>query len=83
MTVETHTEWRTRTPSDLIGHRCIATTLTGVTLDGPLDLDRLGKSKAILKYKGVRTNIIICDLTARLNKPAPGIRSIIITESKP
>ncbi len=83
MTVETHVEWRTRMPSDLIGHRCIATTLTGVTLDGPLDLNRLSPSKAILKYKGVKTNIIICDLDAGTNKPATGIRNITITEGKP
>nr|DAH85991.1 MAG TPA: hypothetical protein [Caudoviricetes sp.]DAH86059.1 MAG TPA: hypothetical protein [Caudoviricetes sp.] len=54
-----------------------------VTLDGPLDLVRLGPSRAVLKYHGVGLHVIDCDLRHHVNQPSDGIRAVIITERKP
>lgn len=83
MTVQAHTAWRYRNPADLIGRRCVALTRMDVTLDGPLDLIRLSPVHAVLKYQGIGLHIIDCDLRHHTNKPADGIRTVIITESKP
>ncbi len=83
MTVQAHTAWRYRNPADLIGRRCIALTRMDVTLDGPLDLIRLSPVHAVLKYQGIGLHIIDCDLRHHVNQPSDGIRTVIITESKP
>lgn len=61
----------------------VALTRMDVTLDGPLDLIRLSPVHAVLKYQGIGLHIIDCDLRHHTNKPADGIRTVIITESKP
>lgn len=83
MTVQAHTAWQYRDPADLISRRCIALTGMDVTLDGPLDLIRLSPIHAVLKYQGIGLHIIDRDLRHHLNKTSDGIRTVIITESKP
>ncbi len=83
MTVQTHMAWQCRNPADLIGRRCIALTHHDVTLDGSLDLIRLSPVHAVLKYQGIGLHVIDCDLRHHTNKPADGIRAVVITEGKP